>query len=82
MSRSLPSSIPALVQARAAKAEAQARLDRIRQILRENDNPDQTKVVATVSESLQNPVITQLRQQYLDLSQREALYANRYGKTI
>ena len=69
-----------LVQARAAKAEAQARLDRIKQILRENDNPDQTKVVATVSKSLQNPVITQLRQQYLDLSQREALYANRYGK--
>ena len=33
----------ALVQARAAKAEAQARLDRIRQILRENENPDQKK---------------------------------------
>jgi succinoglycan biosynthesis transport protein ExoP len=70
----------ALVQAHAAKAEAQARLDRIRQILRENENPDQAKaVVATVSESLQNPVITQLRQQYLDLAQREALYTNRYG---
>jgi succinoglycan biosynthesis transport protein ExoP len=70
----------ALVQARAAKAEAQARLDRIRQIQRENENPEQTKaVVATVSESLQNPVITQLRQQYLDLAQREALYTNRYG---
>jgi polysaccharide biosynthesis transport protein len=69
-----------LVQARAAKSEAQARLDRIRQILRESENPDQTKtVVATVSESLQNAVITQLRQQYLDLAQREALYANRYG---
>ena len=69
----------ALVQARAAKAEAQARLDRITQILRD-DNPDPTAAAtATVTESLQSPIITQLRQQYLDIAQREALFSSRYG---
>ena len=70
----------ALVKARAAKAEAQARLDRVRQITsRQRSSTRQHGAVATVAETLQNPVITQLRQQYLDLAQREALYANRYG---
>jgi polysaccharide biosynthesis transport protein len=34
----------------------------------------------TVVETLQNPVITHLREQYLELAQREALFSNRYGK--
>ena len=33
-----------------------------------------------VTETLQNPVVTQLRQQYLDLAQREALFSRRYGE--
>jgi polysaccharide biosynthesis transport protein len=70
-----------LVQARAATAEAQARLDRITQVLRDdNTNPD-AAATATVTETLQNNVITQLRQQYLDLAQREALFASKYGES-
>jgi succinoglycan biosynthesis transport protein ExoP len=69
----------ALTQARAATAEAEARLDRVAQVLRD-DNPDPNAATATITESLQNPIITQLRQQYLDLAQREALFSKRYGE--
>jgi polysaccharide biosynthesis transport protein len=69
----------ALVQARAATAEAQARLDRITQVLRDDTLDPKTAATATVTEALQNPVINQLRQQYLDLAQREALFSSRYG---
>jgi succinoglycan biosynthesis transport protein ExoP len=69
----------ALIKARADTVEAQARLDRISQILR-NDNLDPAATeLATVAEMLQNPVIVQLRQRYLELAQREALYSNKYG---
>ena len=70
----------ALTKARSAKAEAEARFDRVTQIIRDDVPEPTTTTTATVTETLQNPVITQLRQQYLDLSQRETLYANRYGK--
>jgi succinoglycan biosynthesis transport protein ExoP len=81
----------ALTQARAATAEAQARLDRVTQVLYD-DNPNaprawyspqrrETANSATVTETLQNPIVTQLRQQYLDLAQREALFASKYGET-
>jgi succinoglycan biosynthesis transport protein ExoP len=69
----------ALIQARAATAEAQARLDRVLQVLRDDDPDPQAATTATVTEALQNPIITQLRQQYLDLAQREALLSSRYG---
>jgi polysaccharide biosynthesis transport protein len=68
-----------LMRARATRAETQARLDRVTQILR-NDNPDPAAAAtATVAEALQNPVIIQLRSQYLEFAQREALYSGRYG---
>jgi len=69
----------ALVQARAATAEARARLDRVTQVLRDDNLDPKTAATATVTEALQNQVITQLRQQYLDLAQREALFSSRYG---
>jgi succinoglycan biosynthesis transport protein ExoP len=69
----------ALVQARAATAEAQARLDRVAQVLRDNNLDPKAAATATVTEALQNSVITQLRGQYLDLAQREALFSSRYG---
>jgi succinoglycan biosynthesis transport protein ExoP len=84
----------ALTQARAATAESQARLDRVMEVLRD-DNPAvyfgsveaytgasamaKASATATVTETLQNPIITQLRQQYLELAQREALFSSRYG---
>jgi succinoglycan biosynthesis transport protein ExoP len=69
----------ALIQARAATAQAQARLDRVTQVLRDDNLDPKAAGTATVTEALQNPVITQLRQQYLDLAQREALFSSRYG---
>lgn len=62
-----------LVTARAATAEAKARLDRIQQINSEVI-PD-----ATVADALRNAVITRLRAQFLDLSAKEADWSARYG---
>lgn len=64
-----------LVQARAATAEAKARLDRIQAI------SDQDVAQSTVTDALNNPVITRLRAQYLDLSAQYADWSKRYGKT-
>jgi succinoglycan biosynthesis transport protein ExoP len=64
-----------LISARIATAEAKARLDRIRQIV--NDGiPD-----ATVADALNNSVITRLRAQYLDASERAAGLISRLGST-
>ena len=69
----------ALVKARADTGEAKARLDRVSQILN-SDNPDPAATqVATVADALHNEIINKLRQQYLDLAQREVLLANRVG---
>jgi succinoglycan biosynthesis transport protein ExoP len=92
----------ALTQARATTAEAQARLNRVTEVLSgANANTDESinyysesrsrsrctasigcspSTFATVTDTLQNPIITPLRQQYLDLSQREALFASKYGE--
>lgn len=64
-----------LVQARAATAEAKARLDRINAI------SDQDVAQTTVTDALNNPVITRLRAQYLDLAAQYADWSKRYGKT-
>ena len=63
----------ALVIARARVSEAQARLDRVETIT-QSGVPD-----ATVTDTLNNPVVTRLRQQYLDLANREADWSIRYG---
>ena len=69
----------ALVKARADTVEAKARLDQVSQIINSED-PDPSAVqVATVADALKNEVISKLRQQYLDLAQREALLTNRIG---
>jgi exopolysaccharide transport family protein len=62
-----------LSAARAASAEAKARLERIEQV-RKRDLPE-----ATIADQLRSEVITRLRNQYLDLSAREAIWSNRYG---
>ena len=63
-----------LVAARAATAEAKARLDRVEEIRRANV-PD-----ATVADTLRNEVVTRLRQQYTELANREANWSMRYGR--
>lgn len=63
-----------LITARIATAEAKARLDRIRQISSDGI-PD-----ATVTDALNNSVITRLREQYLDTAARAADLTSRVGE--
>ncbi|RTM05643.1 MAG: polysaccharide biosynthesis tyrosine autokinase [Bradyrhizobiaceae bacterium] len=71
----------ALTIARSQTSEAQARLDRITTILQNSQrNPNSLlNEVGAVADSLRNDVITRLRQQYLDLANREADWSARYG---
>jgi polysaccharide biosynthesis transport protein len=62
-----------LGSARAAAEEAKARLQRIDEIMK-RDVPD-----ATVTDSLKNEVINRLRNNYLDLAAKEAIWSARYG---
>ena len=70
----------ALIQARAQTAEAQARLQRVQQILQSDDPDPASSAAATVTDTLHNEVITKLRQQYLDLGAKEADWTVRYGR--
>ena len=69
----------ALAKARADRVEAQARLDRILQVINRGDLDPAATDVATVADALRSEVITKLRSQYLDLAQREALFSRRLG---
>ena len=62
-----------LVLARAATAEAKARLDRMQDVMKQ-DIPD-----ASVADVLKSEVIIRLRNQYLDYAARERVWADRYG---
>jgi succinoglycan biosynthesis transport protein ExoP len=64
-----------LGSARAAAEESKARLDRINEVM-SKDIPD-----ATVADSLHNEVINRLRNNYLDLSAKEAIWSARYGSS-
>jgi len=66
-----------LVLARARTSEAQARLNRIEALVRA-DSPNMS-FDASVSDALSNPIITKLRQQYLELVNREADWSKRFG---
>lgn len=66
-----------LVVARSQLAEAKARLDRIQAVV-SADFPD-AAVSATVTDTLNNQVITKLRSQYLDLANKERDWSTRYG---
>lgn len=72
-----------LTQARAQRAEAQAKLERITSILNADDNDSKVILndLATVTDTMNNPVITKLRQTYLDYAARQADWSNRYGPT-
>ncbi|WP_407147338.1 polysaccharide biosynthesis tyrosine autokinase [Bradyrhizobium sp. ORS 86] len=72
-----------LTQARAQRAEAQAKLERITAILNADDSDSKVILndLATVTDTMNNPVITKLRQTYLDYAAREADWSNRYGPT-
>ena len=62
-----------LILAHAATAEAKARLDRIQQVMTQ-EIPD-----ASLADALKSEVIIALRQRYLEMAGREALWSKRYG---
>lgn len=63
-----------LILARAATAEAKARLDRINAVMKQ-DVAD-----ASVADALKSEVIIKLRNLYLEVAQREAIWAKMYGE--
>jgi polysaccharide biosynthesis transport protein len=69
----------ALILARAQTAEAQARMDRVQQILQKENQSSAFEDTATVTDTLHDDVITRLRQQYLDIAARESDWSARYG---
>jgi succinoglycan biosynthesis transport protein ExoP len=72
-----------LTEARAKRAEAEAKLQRITSILNADESDSQVILndLATVNDSMANPVITKLRQTYLDYSAKASDWSNRYGPT-
>ena len=68
-----------LVVARELTAEARARVDRVQKIL--TSNSPEAVVDATVADALNDPVINNLRSQYLTLSARYEDWVPRYGIT-
>jgi succinoglycan biosynthesis transport protein ExoP len=66
-----------LAGARTGAASAQARLNRIEAVLGAREPT--SGVAATVTDALNNPIITRLRTQYLELASRQADYAARFG---
>jgi len=68
-----------LVAARTHTSDVLARLTRLESILR-NWNPNGTLDTSVVSDELTSPILTTLRQQYLDLSRKEAEYSAQYGR--
>jgi polysaccharide biosynthesis transport protein len=65
-----------LVAARTQTSDALARLNRIEVVIRTSD----ANLESSVSDVLANPILTNLRQQYLDLARREAEYSARFGR--
>jgi len=66
-----------LIATRGQATEAKARLDRIEAIVGANDAD--AAVSGAVADSLNNPIITKLRTQYLECVNREADISNKYG---
>jgi succinoglycan biosynthesis transport protein ExoP len=71
-----------LVAVRAQTSEAQARLNRFQAILASNSVESMSigSLDASGSEALGNPIITALRQQYLEYARRESEWSARFGK--
>jgi polysaccharide biosynthesis transport protein len=73
-----------IVLARAATAESRARLNRISEITKNGLSPDIDNVIrspdAAVADALRNEVINKLRSEFLDISNKESVYAARLGR--
>jgi succinoglycan biosynthesis transport protein ExoP len=70
----------ALAKARADTSQAKARLDRIERVLEQRTEKETFNIPdPIVTDALSNPVITKLRQQFLDDQNKESEWSARYG---
>jgi succinoglycan biosynthesis transport protein ExoP len=69
----------ALIQARAAAAEAGARLDHVQQIVASGEVDPQSMATATVADTLHNDVINKMRGLYLEDERRASELTRKYG---
>ena len=70
----------ALAKARADTSQAKAKLDRITRVLEQRSDKESFKIPdPVVTDALSNPVITKLRQQFLDDQNKESEWSARYG---
>jgi succinoglycan biosynthesis transport protein ExoP len=70
----------ALAKARADTSQARAKLDRITRVLEQRSNKETFEIPdPIVTDALSNPVITKLREQFLDDQNRESEWSARYG---
>jgi succinoglycan biosynthesis transport protein ExoP len=70
----------ALAKARADTSQARAKLDRISRVLEQRNDKQAFDIPdPVVTDALSNPVITKLRQQFLDDQNRESEWSARYG---
>jgi polysaccharide biosynthesis transport protein len=71
-----------LAKARADTSQARAKLDRIERVLEQRPDPSKETLNIPdpiVTDALSNPVITKLRQQFLDDQNKESEWSARYG---
>ena len=70
----------ALAKARADTSQARAKLDRIERVLEQRTDKETFNIPdPVVTDALSNPVITKLRQQFLDDQNKESEWSARYG---
>jgi polysaccharide biosynthesis transport protein len=70
----------ALAKARADTSQARAKVDRISRVLEQRSEKEKFNIPdPVVTDALSNPVITRLRQQFLDDQNKESEWSNRYG---
>jgi polysaccharide biosynthesis transport protein len=70
----------ALAKARAETSQAKAKLDRIEHVLEQRSEKETFNIPdPIVTDALSNPVITKLRQQYLEDQNKESEWSSRYG---
>ena len=71
----------ALAKGRADTSQARAKLDRISRVLEQRSDKENSFNIPdpVVTDALSNPVITKLRQQFLDDQNKESEWSTRYG---
>src|SRR3977135_1841346 len=69
-----------LAKARADTSQARAKLDRISRIMEQRSDKESLIPDPVVTDALSSPVITKLRQQFLEDQNKESEWSARYGK--